>query len=380
MIRASNDATPSKLGDIYQYYVALLECFKMKENEKILIEVCGDVSKISKTASFQMEVKHHIDVDFISDRDVDFWKTLRNWVKEFNRIKGFSRLILFTTSDISEKSLLTDWNKKNKAEKLKTIKDIGSVVKDKESVFRELYNEIFSTVNNDEDNLIIVLSKFQIINKQNQIAKIDEDFRAHIKHIPVHNREKFIAALLGLIVSRVKDEPHFWEITYKGFEKILQETAPSYMNTIETPLPTEYANLIPPDAIAKEHQGKVFVKAIHNIKYESEIPRAIKDYWRTNMTILKYYSNNPVFNSCLLIYKDNLENKLYHTKQSAILDNEDSDRAIQIKESKKLFSNIMAWDAAPFKSINPNQPFFQKGIIHDIVDGGDFNWDVGDKK
>ena len=87
MERANNDATLSKLGDIYQYYIALLECFNMGENEKIQIEVSGDVSKISEdTTSFQMEVKHHIGDDTISDRDIDFWKTVKNWVKEFKEV------------------------------------------------------------------------------------------------------------------------------------------------------------------------------------------------------------------------------------------------------------------------------------------------------
>ena len=38
MTRASNDATLSKLGDIYQYYISLLECFKMDENEKFKLK------------------------------------------------------------------------------------------------------------------------------------------------------------------------------------------------------------------------------------------------------------------------------------------------------------------------------------------------------
>lgn len=379
MNRANNDATFSKLGDIYQYYVALLECFKMNENEKILIEVCGDVSKISKNTSFQMEVKHHIGDDFLGDRDVDFWKTLRNWVKDFNRVKDFSRLILFTTSDITEKSSFIDWNIKNSTEKLETLKNIGSTVKGRESAFREFYNEIFANENYNEKAIINILSKFEISIRQNQIAKIDEDFSMYIKYIPKPNKEKYIAALLGIILSKIKDAPHFWEITYKNFEQIIQDTAPAYMNPVAAPLPTEYADSVPPKAIEREHQNKPFVQAIINIQYGSEIPKAIKDYWRTNMTIAKYYFNNPVFNKSLLNYKNVLKDKLHYTKQPAIINHEDSDRTIQIKESKILYSNVMTWDATPFESVNPNQPFFQKGIIHQIVDVGDFTWDVSKK-
>ncbi|MCK4258043.1 MAG: hypothetical protein KAX49_03645 [Halanaerobiales bacterium] len=378
MNRAKNDATLKKLGDIYQYYIALLECFKMNENERIQIEVCGDVSKISKNASFQMEVKHHIGNDLLGERDIDIWKTLKNWVIEYNRISDFSQLILFTTSEITENSLFMNWNDKNSSEKLKTIKAIGSVVKHREKDFRKLYNEIFSE-NYDEGILVNVLSKFEILTKQVQIARIDKDFSLHIKHIPEVNREKFIAVLLGIIVDKVKNEPHFWEITYKDFEQILQETSSLFMKPDVAPLPIEYADLIPSVEIETAHQDKEFVKAIKKIQYDKQIPRAIKDYWRTNMTIIKYYRNNLGFNKNLSNYRDNLGKKLQNTKETLRIDHEGSDRLVQIKESKKLYSSTMAWDATPFQSVNPNQPFFQKGMIHEIVESGDFSWDVGDE-
>lgn len=61
MDRATNDATLTKVGDIYQYYIALLECFSMTDGDKLQIEENGDVSIIAKTPenSFQKEVKHH---------------------------------------------------------------------------------------------------------------------------------------------------------------------------------------------------------------------------------------------------------------------------------------------------------------------------------
>ena len=60
MSRRRNDATPSKLGDIYQYFIALLDCFKMEAGDKIQIETQGDVTLISSDKkSFQKEVKHH---------------------------------------------------------------------------------------------------------------------------------------------------------------------------------------------------------------------------------------------------------------------------------------------------------------------------------
>ena len=59
MDRAINDATLGKAGDIYQYYIALRDCFKMKTGDKLQIEINGDVSLITNLSqeSFQKEVK-----------------------------------------------------------------------------------------------------------------------------------------------------------------------------------------------------------------------------------------------------------------------------------------------------------------------------------
>jgi hypothetical protein len=378
MDRASNDATLKKVGDIYQYYIALHECFKMNEDEKIHIELSGDVSKISADkTSFQMEVKHHIGNDFISDRDVDFWKTLKNWVKEFGRIKSFNRLILYTTSNIDKNSLINGWNEKDKIKKLETIKEIGKISKEKEEGFRGLYNEIFAS---DENKIKSILAKFTIESKQKNILNIDNDFNQYISYVPEQNRKLFIASLLGIILSMVQAEPHIWEITYKEFVQIVQDQSPAYMKPNLAPLPTEFAQTKPTEEITETYNDKQFVRAIKIIEYDSEVPKAIIDNWRTNMTIVKYYRDNPVFNKNLLGYKAILNDKLFYSKEPIKLEHKDSERIVQIKESKKLYSSVMSWDAKPFGSVDPNQPFFQKGIIHNIVDDGGFTWDVGDEK
>lgn len=376
MERASNDATLSKLGDIYQYYVALLECFKLKEDEKILIEVNGDVSKFSKVDSFQMEVKHHLGESLIIDRTIDFWKTLKNWAVEYSRISDFSKLVLFTTSGISQDSLLSEWNEKQKDEKLLIIKSIGAVNKSREDTFRPIYTEI---MNANENILLDILSKFEIQIKQRQISKIDTDFKQYLLHIPTYNREPLIGALLGSIINEVKNAPHKWEITYEGFVQILQQTTPAFIRLDAVSLSDEYSDVSPTKEIEQEYQGKFFVQAIKNIQYDREIPKAIADNWRTYMTILSYYKNNPVFNKSLTGYKSDLTEKINYTKNPAKIMHESSERDMQIRESKVLYSTIMSWSAEPFGSINLNRPFFQKGIIHDIVESGKFNWDVGEK-
>lgn len=101
MAKAVNDATEQKAGDIFQYLVALRDCFELEENDSLQIEVNGDVSVISgNTGKFQKEVKHHLGKSSLADRDIDFWKTLANWYEDYERIKSFSSLILYSTSKL----------------------------------------------------------------------------------------------------------------------------------------------------------------------------------------------------------------------------------------------------------------------------------------
>ncbi|MBP1177640.1 hypothetical protein JOE49_004892 [Paenibacillus sp. PvR133] len=379
MNRASNDATLTKLGDIYQHYIGLLECFKMEVEETITFELTGDITKISKNNSFQMEVKHHVNKSSLIDRNIDFWKTLRNWLKEFERLTDIKRLILFTTSEIDSTSSLYKWNEKREDERLTILKKIGDSIKSRENTFRTLYNDVFLKENYNEHNLRSILSRLEIMSRQQQINNIDNEFGKYIPHVPEENRENFIAYLLGVIVTQVKNPPHIWEVKYSDFVALLREATPSFVQKDTVPLLTEYMHLPLPVEVEEENQNKVFVREIKRIKYDKQIPLAISDLWKCNMTVNKHYIDNLIFNKGISEYRVNLHEKLNYTKDLYIIDNEDSDRNTQIKESKKFYSEVMSWNAIPFGSINPNQPFFQKGVVHDIVENDGFTWDVGDE-
>ena len=56
MTRAVNDATLQKAGDIYQYLIALRDCFELNDGDTLQIETNGDVSIINDVGGrFQRE-------------------------------------------------------------------------------------------------------------------------------------------------------------------------------------------------------------------------------------------------------------------------------------------------------------------------------------
>lgn len=379
MTRAVNDATLNKIGDIYQYLIALKDCFELKDGDTLQIETNGDVSIINcMGGSFQREVKHHFGDKYISDRDIDFWKTLANWYVEYERLKTFSSFILSTTATIKNNSPFFGWNNIEKTEKLGRLKKIGSISKENEETFRTQYNKIFGETY-DEKNLLEILDKFTIEAAKTSIAGISNEFSKYTGHIPSENRDRYIGALLGEIMIKVKEPPHKWEFTKAIFDEILQVQSTAYGTKGIAPLPDEYAKVaIPTDKITTLDQKK-FVASIREIKYDKMIPNAMLDYWKADLTIAKYFRDDLMYLKSLESYVDNLSAKMQYSKANSDLNAEGATEEEQIKISKRLYNDVMAWDANDFGSIIRNQGYFQRGVIHNIVDETDFKWKVGEE-
>ncbi len=380
MTRAINDATLNKVGDEYQYLIALRDCFELNDGDTLQIEENGDVSVINDAGGrFQREVKHHFGSKSISDRDIDFWKTLANWYVDYERIKKFSNYILSTTAIIQDDSLFHDWNNMGKYDKLKCLKEIGAVSKKREKIFRNQYNRIFGD-SYSESRLLEILDKFTIEASRTSIVGISNEFSKYVGHIPSENRDKYIGALLGEIRIKVKEPPHKWEVTKQAFDEILQEQTAAYGTKGTAPLPNEYEKaVLPKDKITTLEQKK-FVASIREIRYDKMIPYAMSDYWKADLTAAKYFMDNPMYLESLESYKEDLSAKMQYSKANSDLNAEGATYEEQIKISKQLYNSVMSWDANDFGSIIRNQGYFQRGIIHNIVDETDFKWKVDEEK
>ena len=379
MAKAVNDATEQKAGDIYQYLIALRDCFELVGNDTLQIEVNGDVSIISgNSGKIQKEVKHHFGKTFLGDRDIDFWKTLANWYEDYERIKNFYSLILYSTSGIRITSPFCGWNELTAENKLAKIEKIGSITKEREKGFREQYTRIFNEGYN-KDRLLEILAKFTIASSRTNIVGISDEFSKFVGHIPKENRDSYIGALLGRIMILLKNPPHRWEVSRTSFDKMLQDESAAYGDARSKPLPTEFAQGVVPSDEESALKEKRFVKAIMDIDYSQMIPSAVQDYWKTDMTIAKYFRDDFTYLSSLETYKGDLSQKLMYAKEEKKLDAAGKPEAEKILLSKHLYLQAMQWEAMDFGSIIRNQGFFQHGVIHNVVDDGDFEWKVGDE-
>ena len=169
--RAINDNTLKSLGFTYQNIVALRDCFDLREGERLQIEVNGDISITSaekQRGRVQKEVKHHLNSETMSERDIDFWKTLANWYDEYERVKPFEKLVLHTTAQIDLLSPFCGWNALDGMEKLNRLREIGTQKRQRERRFRKEYERIFAQ-NYDESRLLSILERFFIMDSQETI-------------------------------------------------------------------------------------------------------------------------------------------------------------------------------------------------------------------
>ena len=380
MNKAINDATLQQAGTIYQYLIALKDCFELNDNETLQIEIHGDVSIINNLGGlYQKEVKHHFGEKSLSNRDIDFWKTLANWYTDYERAIGFSHLILSTTANISTSSPFSAWNESKKEEKLRSVREIGNPTKEKEETFRSQYNRIFNDSYNEE-HLLNILDRLTIASSQTSLTGISSQFSKYIRTIPEANRDGYIGALLGRILKKITDPPHRWEVTKKEFDEICQVESVAYGTNGSVALPKEYAKATVPSSETTILERKKFVDAIREIEHNSEIVKAISDYWKANMTIAKYFKDNLMYWESLDEYVDDLSSKMGYAKSNSEIEADGADFREKLKISQKLYNGVMQWDANDFGSIVRNQGYFQRGVIHNIVDETDFKWKVGGEK
>lgn len=371
MARLKHDDTLTKLGDIYHYLLVLKYCFELKLDEKIHVEQYGDISKESPNDSFQMEVKHHINQSNLTDRDSEFWNTLKNWLENKNHMNKFKELILLTTSQLNQASSFYDWEVKSANERLNILKEVSQEKKKREESFRGTYNKIFNNFN--EEDIKSIVSKITIISGSQNVSLLKNELKVHPHFLNVDELsfDSYLDSLLGHIIRCPASPPYDWEISYTDFKKVTVDLRDRF-STNNRIIPNNYEtkNITNVD----KYMNRKFVKEIKRIKYDEMISDAINDVWRTNNTVIDYFDGNYIFFDDLKAYKKGLGRKLKIIKKDFELDYSDAEEKVRLKQSKKYFNKSMSGELEGFGMIRTNSRFFQNGIIHEIVDKGLIHW------
>jgi hypothetical protein len=379
---ASNDNTLKTLGFVYQTYVALVKCLEMKENDKVIIEKKGDVTFISLNKnSEQLEVKHHSKKKSISDRSDEIWNTVWNWYNNFEEYHDIDKFILFTTDSLSHKSVFLDWNNQSIDNKYQIFKMVGDSSKKEETAFRKSYNKIFNT-NRNIDKLKSILSKFEFKSEQKMINDIVSDYKYTVFKF-ISKKEDinlFVSSLVGILFTYpIKNKD--WKISYEDFNEIFRRLSNGYMSNLTLPLLTTFEGYILNQSEYDKLTNKKFVSEIDRIDLHNEINDAINDYCKTKNTIIEYYESNMLKLHSIKKYQEGLADSIRQKKKrykNKCKNN--NDNTVLINNSQDMYFESMEMEEREIEGISSNRGFFQRGIIHSIIDDNELTWHLGDEK
>lgn len=141
-------------------------------------------------------------------------------------------------------------------------------------------------------------------------------------------------------------------------------------------MPTVYKK----EAIADEepYQNRRFVQELYKIDYKKQVLDAINDYHKTSQTVTLLCGVNQNLNvgfvEAIEDYQENLLRDLGYTKDQHVLECQSDELKERQKHSKRCYVKCMGWPLKPIEGISQNEDFFQRGIIHQIVENEKHSW------
>ena len=361
-----NDSTKKQLGFEYQKLVALEYCLNAKNGEYVYIECFGDIQYGTKS----IEVKHHEGESNLTSNSVDVWKTLKNLVVEYDKLKSNDRFILHTTQNVPSDSIFYNWNQLSKAEKYRKL-NVHSI----SATSKPFKDEIFDTKNISKQDLLVILDKFVINSGEPKVDEKLNQLKEHstFKLITDNLRSAAIGVLHQWIIEKAINDSNKWEVNITDFNSDLQFSLSKFSKDyIPFPSVTE-----PERDDTNLSKGYKFIEKLNAISMKkNDLHQAFQDYVRSEEVYKEILKINPTLKDNITIYEEEI-NSVLQTEKSAVSYDLSSDSFkdnTHIKKSQEVYFKCIANPHYEISGFNGTQRFFRNGRIQNINETSDFEW------
>ncbi|KTF16022.1 hypothetical protein [Pseudoalteromonas sp. H105] len=345
----AHDASASIKGIIYQFYLAIEWCFKLKPNQSLLFEKDGDIA-IPDEAN--IEVKHFIDP--LTDSHKNLWNTLANWLDPAFDHSTYSKLILITTQKIGSNSKLADWQSKSLEKRLKIITDILTTKDSLNAKQKKVEPFLNST------KLADIIEKFEIYD----CSDVIEDKYFSLVHqigkgVPESNRTRLMNGLVGWLISPEVAVDDNWEVTEKSFA--------TEFDLLESQF-KQHTRIFPHKPITEDFTvtsatDSLYLQKIRDIEYHDEIDLAHSSYCEVLTVVSEEFeqgTRQKYFDSYQSEVISAFERK--HKKTSKKVDD-------VIVDSQIFYDDVLESESPEFETYNrrPDR-WFRDGVLHVNMD------------
>ncbi|AFD05312.1 hypothetical protein [Solitalea canadensis] len=362
----NNDSTKKQLGFEYQKLIALEYCLNAKNGEYVYIECFGDIQYGSQS----IEVKHHAEESNLTSNSVDFWKTLKNLVVEYDKLKSNDRFILHTTQNVPSDSIFYNWNQLSKDVKYKKLNDHSISATSKQ--FKDV---IFDTKNIAKPDLLGVLEKFIISSSKPKVDKKLAQLKEHstFKLIPDNLRKAAIGVLNEWIIEKAIDESNKWEVNITDFNLDLRFSLSKFTKDY-IPFPSIKESERDDTNLTK---GYKFIEKLNAISIrKNDLHQAFQDYVRSEEAYEEILKINPTLKDNIIIYEEAINSGLQTEKNAASyhLSNDSFKDDSHIRKSQEVYFKCITKPYNEILGFNGTQAFFRNGRIQNINETTDFEW------
>jgi len=363
----SNDSTKKILGFEYQKLVAIEYCLNSKPEDIVYIECYGDIAIGNEI----IETKKHEENYIMNEQSPDFWKTLKNFVKEKKITNQYSRLILHTTAKVKDNSIFSNWNDKDCYEKFRLLERIKNKPNDSIKVFSEFV--FYFNKSYQKSDLLEILDKFEIRFSQPNIVEKCHDIMDHPIFLTLEQKyhNDMLIYLIGYITKRAIDDSNKWRIICNDFFQDLSSQLKKFLN-YKVPFPE-----VSMDNSLKANKNFTFVKKLEEIELEEEVEEAVINYFRSEISSLKLieWGGSSISNE-INLFEIELHNKMSDTKKFYSLDLPvlGASKSELLRYSKKFFYKCKTFEKLCVRDVQDIEMYFQHGKMHKIVEEKGFNW------
>lgn len=361
-----NDSTKKQLGFEYQKLVALEYCLNAKNGEYVYIECFGDVQYGTES----IEVKHHEGESNLTSNSVDVWKTLKNLVVEYEKLKSNDKFILHTTQNVPSDSIFHNWSQLTKTIKYKKLNDHSISATSKP--FKDV---IFDTKTISKTDFLEILDKFVIYSGEPKVDEKLTQLKEHstFKLIPDSLRSSAIGVLQQWIIEKAIDDSNKWVINITDFNSDLQFSLLKFTKD-HIPFPSIKE---PGRDDADLTKGYKFIEKLNVISLKkNDLHQAFQDYVRSEEAYEEILKINPTLKDNIIIYEAEINSTIQTEKSAAsyYLSDESFKDNSHIRKSQEVYFKCITNTHSEISGFNGTQKFFRNGRIQNINETTDFEW------
>ena len=287
-------AKEPSLGYLYQikYGLFLLLSSKDEVNTKLLIESLDDIEIINEETVSLYQTKFHLKTNRnVSDRSVDFWKTMRVWCEQID-----SKLINIeetATERISKDSILLDLkNNENESNTEKILESLNKISLEKSNKRNLKGYDAFNMLSeNNKKNLI---NRINIIDSSLNFLSLDKKIKSELRlsALPKHIQPLY-ESLEGWFLQQSINHL-LGEKNCISFDEINRKTIQIIEKFTSNDLPIDFPEKIidSTEVESEKFKSMLFIKQLNLIGGSKRIKQnAISDYYRAYHQRSKWLHN-----------------------------------------------------------------------------------------